>query len=191
MKIFLKVIKFIFYFFLIILAAAIHLSINSFLPPPFNNTNIFLLIAVLLLVTKPTGKSLLFLLTIALLIETYSALPFGILLSAFFVAGLTTQWTLLNFFTDRSIFIVALIGIMTIIIYRFCFFLFWLIYNFFVKANLNLNIELIKNVGWEIILTTAGLIFVYSLITFAGKKLRPEYIHMKNQDIYGRKKTFI
>ena len=186
-----KIFKFIFYLVLIISIATLHLSVSGFLPAPLNSINTLLLITIFLLSTNPKTKTLLFALTIAFVVELYSSTYFGILLSAFLASSMVVHWVLLNIFTNRSIYMIWLTGVMGVIIYRAWFLLIWIFINIITKTDFTVGVEFLQNLFWEALLTSTLLVLIYTLTITFGKKLRPDYIVIKDAGIYGRKKTII
>jgi len=168
------------YLVIIFLIVIIHIFIVNFLPYPFNNINFFLLSLLLLLLLNNKNISWL-VLTVSFLIELFTGTPFGVTIISVYASFLLINWFLKNIFTNRSVYIIFLSSLMSVIIFRIFFFIFLIFSNLFFKQDFFLSAEIIINMGWEALFTAIVSIFFYYLIR---RYLNPIYIDFRN---YGQK----
>lgn len=153
-----------------------HVLILNILPWPFNHINIILIIFLWFIIYSGHERVLWLVLPLVFLLELFVSFPFGITGGALLCTLLIMHWLLVNFFTNRSLYIVFLAGFLGITIFRFSFIAFLLAANLF---NSNFAIswpEMFTNIFFEITLTTGVFFFFYLLTRLFLKRLNPKYI---------------
>lgn len=164
------------YILLVISIFVAHVLILTILPFPFNHINIILILFLWFIIYNGNDRILWLVLPLAFLLELFVSFPFGLTSAALLLTLLVMHRLLVNFFTNRSLYIVFLAGFLGITIFRFSFIIFLLVINLF---NSEFSVswpEIFTNVFYEIILTT-GVFFLFYLSTrIFFKRLNPKYI---------------
>jgi len=156
-------------FFLQILA-------KEFLPYPLNQINIIFVAMAWLLILTGRANVLWYGAPLAFLIEVFGSSQFGLNSLLLLFSFLLIFWLLINYFTNRSLLIVMLLGVIGMTFYRSCYILYHLIFTSG-EENINWSLGGIFSLyGIEIIVTTITLTLFYLLTTIFIKKLNPSYI---------------
>ncbi len=153
-----------------------HVLILSILPWPFNHINIILILFLWFIIYNGHERILWLVLPLAFLLELFVSFPFGLTSAALLFTVLIMHWLLINFFTNRSLYIVFLAGFLGITIFRFSFIALLLMANLF---NTDFAIswpEIFTNIFYEITLTTGLFFFFYLFTRLFFKRLNPKYI---------------
>ena len=108
-----------------------HVLILSILPWPFNHINIILILFLWFIIYNGHERILWLVLPLAFLLELFVSFPFGLTSAALLFTVLIMHWLLINFFTNRSLYIVFLAGFLGITIFRFSFIALLLMANLF------------------------------------------------------------
>ena len=166
-----------YYILLLLITVAVHVFVIELLPYPFNQINTIFLVAVGLLILTVNMKNLWICLLFGFVLEFFSTLPFGVVLSALLISGVLVYWILTNVFTHRSLYMVFLTGGIGIFIYRIIIIGIMTFRNFLHHNTIVVDfhktcIDMIV----EVLTTTITLTLFYLLLHAFVKKLRPEYI---------------
>lgn len=163
-----------------------HVLILNILPFPFNHLNIILIIFLWLIIYSGSERILWLALPLAFLLELFVSSPFGLTSVALIFTLMVMHWILRNIFTNRSLYIVFFAGFLGIAIFRFSFLTILLLINLF-NSDFTLSWpEVLTNIFYEIVLTTALFFLIYLLTILFFKRLNPKYISYQN--LYGSKK---
>lgn len=153
-----------------------HVLILNILPFPFNHINIILILFLWFIIYNGHDRILWLVLPLAFLLELFVSFPFGLTSAALLLTLIMMHWLLVNFFTNRSLYIVFLAGFLGITIFRFSFIIFLLIVNLF-NADFTISWpEILTNILYEITLTTGVFFLFYLLTRLFFKRLNPKYI---------------
>lgn len=153
-----------------------HILILSILPWPFNHINIILIIFLWFIIYNGNERILWLIFPLSFLLELFVSFPFGLTSAALLFTLLIMHWLLVNFFTNRSLYIVFLAGFLGISIFRFSFILLLLAANFF-NPNFTLSWpEIFTNIFYEITLTTGVFFFFFLFTRLFFKRLNPKYL---------------
>jgi hypothetical protein len=164
-----------------------HILVKEFFSYPWNNTNILFLSMIWLIIVTGKGEILWLMLIPAFLMELFSSTLFGLQSFAFLFSLSILSLILLTVFTNYSIYIVFLSGIIGMFLYRTIFVLFYFLNTFFkLPLTYSLTTELFIDWGWETILTSLLLTVVYFISTRFIKKLKPNYIQTTKHPFYER-----
>ncbi|NCN07310.1 hypothetical protein GW933_01310 [Candidatus Falkowbacteria bacterium] len=138
--------------------------------------NLLLAVLVLLLFLIDFKWIMYFTITAGLILDIYSSLPFGIFMVSMFLAITVSNFLLLNFFTNRSFYAVASVGLMAILSFN-CVFLgvSGLTYvlgvsDFYIDKNywLRLLFQIIN-----ILIILVGLFFIINL---SSRRFKPNFV---------------
>ncbi len=164
-----------------------HVLILNIFPWPFNHINIILILFLWFIIYNGHERILWLILPLAFLLELFVSFPFGLTSASLLLTLVIMHWLLVNFFTNRSLYIVFLAGFLGITIFRFSFVAFLLTANLF---NVSFAIswpEIFTNIFYEIVLTTGVFFFFYLITRLFFKRLNPKFI--SRHHIYAGKRS--
>lgn len=173
--------KIFFNIFFILFIAVLQSSFVSALPSYFSNLNLVLLFLVFILIIDGLDLALFYAFAIGLTMDYLSFMPFGIYALSFIFMVLVTNFLLVNFFTNRSLYsFLALTASSSIIN-----FIFVLILNISVSIFLNINFislnnEFYSSAIYQLFLNSFFMIFVYYLTNYLSNSFRPVFL-IKNK----------
>ena len=161
-------------FVLIVFLSMIQLSFISGLPFFANKINLILVTLVFILMLKSFKMAAWWAIGLGLFLDIYSFSVFGIYLISLFLVILVGNFLLVNFFTDRSLY--------SFLAMTFFIFIF---YNIIVHLLTYLTGESIKiifhqdfwiNFGQQIIINLLITLFLFYLVNFMSKRLKPVFL---------------
>ena len=159
---------------LVLIYFCLNFVIINFLPYPANQISIIGLLIVWSLLLK-TSFSIYYVMLLVFLFELFIGLPFGVgIISAVSVIYIM-RWVLTHILTNRSTYTIILATIITIVLYRLLFFIMLYIFDFFFNNKTIVSIEIIYNIGWEILITTVISFVTYVLLYRIFKQINPSY----------------
>jgi len=174
------------YIFLMIAVIIVQIVILDIFPFPLNNINIIIAVILWWLVFSADLRALLLVIPVGFFCEVLSAAPFGVTSAALAVSLAFSGWILFHIFTSRSVYIVAFVGLLAVLLFRFLFLFSLLLLGHLTWSNIWLNNELLISIGYEAIFT-AGLLFIGHLfIGTVVRRWRLEYINLSLQNDYGK-----
>lgn len=160
---------------LIIFLSLVQTNFFTALPWPWNFFNLVLSIAIFITVITNYRQGLWFALFSGLIIDTFSSLPFGTMTLATLLVVITINTLFNNFFTNRSLYSLIILGFLGNIIY----FIFLLLINsvlfvFGVINNLDIFFtgENIYGFLWQAIFNVFLLALLFIIFNFVSKKLK-------------------
>lgn len=161
----------------IFLISVANIFVINFFPFPYSRINLIFLYLLLVLIVDPDNSVVLWQgLALAFVSELFSSTPFGINMLSCMGTLVVSQWMLKNIFTNRSSYIVFLMSVLSIVLYRFQYFTYLSAGDFINHSVNSLNLHTFIGVFWEAFLTSAILFVLY----FAGfrfnKKMDPMYL---------------
>lgn len=175
--------KIIMFFLSIFLILASHIFVVNFLPFPFSNINIIFSLSLLILTISPSSKALWLALITSYISELFSSIPFGVGTAALFISLLIINWFQLNILTNRSVYMIFLSATLGIALYRSLFVLLLTVHNYFYNLPPLPYKEIVADAGWEVLLSSLLLFFLYLLDTKFLRRLRSS--SSKNIHMYG------
>lgn len=152
----------------------LHIGIKQTNLFPLTYLHTVFIMVVWLIFYQATPRILWVALVPALILELFSATPFGVASCALMVTFGLMTWLLFRVFPNRSILIVGLAGLVGMILYRFIFFI--LMELVARNTGFELNSSLILEWLFESIITAVGLVIVYGTTTRFIKSLKPQYV---------------
>jgi len=163
---------------LIFVVVIMQLSFLNGLPAKLNNLNLILIILVFILVLFGLDIAAWWTVGIGLLLDIFSFMPFGIYLVSLSLTIIITNFLLINFFTNRSLYsFLALVSIATLIYAVLLTCLSYFVNLLGIKETalvINKNFWLIK--FYQLILNLIITTTIFYLINFISKKLRPVFL---------------
>ncbi|MEK7680597.1 MAG: hypothetical protein AAB348_00925 [Patescibacteria group bacterium] len=165
-----------FYFFILI----IHISSLNFFPYPVNHINVPLVVVLWLMIVNSRFNVLLTGFVLAYASELLSGNLFGVGILSMMLSVIFIAWLMSNLLTNRTIYMVFLSTIISVIIYRLFFLALTFFTNFFRDLAVSFSVNIFVDIFWEIIFTTSVLVIIYLI----GKKV----IKNLNTGYVGRKK---
>ncbi|OGH91797.1 MAG: hypothetical protein A2534_04705 [Candidatus Magasanikbacteria bacterium RIFOXYD2_FULL_39_9] len=151
------------FFLSIFLILAAHIFVVNFLPFPFSHINIIFSLSLLILTISPSSRVLWLALITSYVSELFSSIPFGIGTAALFISLLIINWFQLNILTNRSVYMIFLSAILGISLYRALFVLLLTVNNYFYSLAPLPYREILADAGWEVLLSSLLLFFLYLL----------------------------
>lgn len=164
------------YLLLAVFIFVAHVLILNIFPWPFNHINIILVLFLWFIIYNGHERILWLILPLAFLLELFVSFPFGLTSMSLLATLLIMHWLLINFFTNRSLYIVFLSGFLGITIFRFSFIALLLVANLFNKNFAISWPEIFTNIFYEIVLTTGVFFFFYLFTKLFFKRLNTKYI---------------
>ena len=168
----------------------LHWIIVDVFPYPYNNINLTILFSLILIIILGNSKVMWWFFVPFLLEELFTATPYGLNILAIFSALAFFNWCLQSVFVSRSLLIIWLMALATIVGYRL---ILYLLLFFTGSVNLEFFTFSWQNIGlnlfWELVLTGIALVVSYLPMMIFVKKFRPEYVMVRRKE-YGSKKYF-
>ncbi|PJA89776.1 MAG: hypothetical protein CO137_02430 [Candidatus Magasanikbacteria bacterium CG_4_9_14_3_um_filter_32_9] len=167
-----RIIKFISFLFSTFLIFFLHSFIFLALPFPFYQINLVFIVVVLMVIWYEAGWVVWYAFLLFLLLDFYSALPFGITLFSGTMSALIIFYLYLNIFTNKSWYGVLALAFLGLIVFRFIYIiLIFLDSLIFGKEFGIISQDLFRLISWEIFLTVATLGIIFILLTKFTKRL--------------------
>jgi hypothetical protein len=173
-----KTIKYIFLIVGILLMLFLHLIVLNLLPFPANQIHIIFIATMWLVFFVNKREVLWVILPLVVVAELWGDVPFGVNSSALLLATVLNRFLISNFFTNRSIFIIFISGIIGMAVYRIIYFLLVGLTTIQSAAPL-LKVSGLLNLFFGILLTSFGLLIVYALTINYIKRFNPQYLGKK------------
>lgn len=158
--------------FLFLSIVALQLTVSNLLPYPLDKVNIIFAVLILYLLFKGSGAVVWFAAGLHLLVELYSATPFGIVLFASTFGILIVFWLARVLFTNPSPHVAAGLLVLGLVSYRV---LYTLLLGLHAAIFHSLNFKLIfllRLFAWELLCTLVVTLSLYLLFS-AFIKARP------------------
>ncbi len=168
----------------------VHLFFVDVLPFPYNRLNVTIIFGLVSIIMIGNSKILWWFLPPLMIEELFIAMPYGINIIAIFSAFVFFNWCLQSVFVSRSLLIVWLVALATILGYRVLLYFMLFSFGSFSLETLmmswgNISLEIM----WELILTGMMLVIIYIPLMMFVKKLQPGYMMVRHKE-YGSKKYF-
>jgi len=142
---------------------------------PWNFFNLILSIVIFITVILNYHRGLWFALFSGLIIDLFSFLPFGTMTAAMLLTVIIINGLFKNFFTNRSLYSLIILGFLGNIVY-FVFFLFinLVFFVFDITNNLDIFFTPANLYGflWQTIFNVSLLAFLFFVFNFVSKKLK-------------------
>lgn len=163
-------------FLLLSLASTLtaHIFMVNFFPFPYNRINAVFTILIFILITRQTRWVIWLALILSCFLELLSGIPFGIGQSSLIISLLVINWFQLNILTNRSAYIIFLLTFTGIIFYRFIFFTFLIIYNYF-SGNPLIPGNFFIGIFWEALSSALVVFILYIIYTKFVKVIRKNF----------------
>ena len=163
---------------LILSLVIIQLSFISGLPAGLNNLNLILVILIFILALINLDLAVWWTMGIGVLLDMFSFAPFGVYLVCLSLTIIITNFLLINFFTDRSIYsFFALAGLATVvygILLAGAGYLLQLIGGGELGLILNKNFWLAQLS--RLCLNLLATLVIFYFVSFIGKRLKPVFL---------------
>ena len=166
----------------IILLAIFQASFIAALPWPLNYFNLVLSVLVFITVILDFNQALWFALCAGLILDAFSFSSFGTLAAILILVALILNFLFKNFFTNRSLYSLVILGligngiyILSLLIFNFLFFVFGASDNlekFFSGDN-------VFGLIWQIFFGIISLATMFILFNFLSKKLKSVFVDVK------------
>lgn len=155
-----------------LLIFSLHLFFISRTGFPFNQINLIYIFLACLMISSDNPRIIWSIFFISFLMELYSSLPFGLNAGALIVSLLFFQWSLINFFTNHTWYMVGLVGMLSSALYHFILFALLALTDVFSKDfNFIFNRQLIYSIFLEMIFIGIAISIIYSLILAIKNRL--------------------
>lgn len=166
-----SVIRFILIALGVLLLSAIHIGLAFILPFPWSKINIIFVLLVVLLFWWDSGYIIWLAFFSHLLIELYTTTPFGVLLFSGTISFLLAFWFYRYFFTNRSWYAAAALGLLTLLIYRSLYFFGLLFCKIFgLTATLPWQNILLTSI-WELIFSVPAIALIFFVCSRFSRRL--------------------
>jgi hypothetical protein len=164
---------------LIISLGVVQIALISGLPGMARNLNLVLVTLIFILGFSNFNFAAYWTLGIGLLLEIFSFLPFGTYLLSLSLTIIIANFLLNYSFTNRSLYSFLALTAIASVVYEFIinsFILFFIEINFTAShIAANFLISMLKQIGLNLIFT----FFIYYIIHFLGKNLKPVFLVKK------------
>lgn len=161
----------------IIMFAVAQISFISGLPGFFSNLNLVLVVLIFILGFVNFNFAVWWSLGIGFLLEIFFFLPFGSYLISLGLTLIIANFLLNYFFTNRSLYsFLALVALATFVYELTINFIAWIFSAaYFFPADADFWLLILKQIGLNLLFT----FFIYYLIHFFGRNLRPVFLMKK------------
>jgi rod shape-determining protein MreD len=156
----------------IILQLAIEGSFN-FLS---GKVNLVLIVMILLVNLENFDAVAWFAVGAGLLLDIYSATPFGTMSLSLFFSAVVCSVLFNNFFTNFSFYSVMILGLISIIAYHLIFFVISAGLFFFGLSDFFPQLDYLYRVIWQVVVTELMMAVAYYLVNIFSGKFRPMFI---------------
>lgn len=154
----------------------LHAVFTTIAPFPFNGFNSIFFFLICFMVYNNTPRKLWLVVPLSLLLEIFSSTPFGVQTVALFTSLTIVNFLLTNFFTNRSLYNVFLVGAAGLATFHFVFRATLFLYSLVTRTSFILPPQLLLSLGNEILCTSLALALVYALTARRLKRLNPRYL---------------
>jgi len=153
-----SILQTIFYFFLIIIVFVLSLYSSYLLPYPFENINLVIIFLIIVLGLYGSGNIVWAAFLFGVLMDLYSELPFGIFTFSLTISFLLVYWLYYEFFANKSIWAVATIAVVSVVLFRI-FYTIFIIFN-----GSKIKLTLFTYYSWELLFTTILTFSLYFVL---------------------------
>jgi len=155
------------------------IAVSFVLPFPYSKVSIFFAGVILWLLWGGRGSVVWFTFFGSLIVELYSAAPFGLTLFSSTIAMLFGYWLYRQIFTNRSWYAAIAISLMVLCLYRLTYVL-GLIVCYIFGAEIGIYWQpILTTVFWEIIFTTILISILYFIMSVFSRRLRSAVIEAR------------
>ncbi|MCF6276532.1 MAG: hypothetical protein L3J07_01640 [Candidatus Magasanikbacteria bacterium] len=173
-----KLIDFILFFVSIFLVFFAHSFIFLILPYPFSQINLVFATVILMIIWYESGWVVWYAFLLFLLLDFYSALPFGITLFSGTMTSLIIFYLYLNIFTNKSWYGVLALTFLSLILFRILYFILIITNSLIFNEDFSfISKDFFSLMSWEIFSTTIFLSVIFIFLTKFTKKLNSARIH--------------
>ena len=169
-----KLIKIFTSLFLIFGIVTVHIGIKQLAFFPFTYIHIVFISIAWLILYRSSPRTLWIALPATVILELFSATPFGVTSCALMITFALMTWLLFRVFTNHSLLMVGLTGLMGMLCYRILFSIFMV--TVARSTGFEINSSLLVEWLLETSITTLGLVVLYGSTTRFIKRLKPQYI---------------
>lgn len=162
----------------------------NILPFPLNSLN-FVFLSLILSIVFMEESALWLVIPMALLLESFSATPFGILSVSLLISLAIVSWMFKNILTSKSAPIVFLALFIGLAVYRTIFFTLLFLDEFFLRKPLSSNLsEILVSFGVEFSVTAISTLIIYLIVSVVVRRLLPKKTLVFENSVYDKKKYF-
>lgn len=139
-----------------------------------NNFNLILSLLIFLTVVISFRISLWYALGTGLLLEMFSAYPYGLIIISLFLTVVLIDWLLNHFLTNRSYYSLLLLGLIGLIFYYLLLFGFGYLLNLLKISIIDeeFSRHYFNNLFWQAIINSVGLTLAWRVTGFFGRKFK-------------------
>lgn len=150
-----------------------HIVSANIFPYPLNHLNI-IFVSLLLMMVFGNRRVIWYALFISFLSELFVSTPFGINTAALMITLIGLNWVLLNLFTNRTVFIVILTSLFSLLIYRVIYVAILAVVYFFTDLSaFYITSAMAYDFGVEIVVNTVISILTYLLLSIFIRRRKP------------------
>lgn len=154
-----------------------HSFIFLTMPFPFSQINLVFIAVILMVVWYEAGWVVWYAFILFLLLDFYSALPFGITLFSGTMATLIIFYLYLNIFTNKSWYGVSALAFLGLMVFRLIYIILMFLDSLvFGKESGTISPDFFSLISWEVFLTTITLGIIFILLTKFTKRLNSAMI---------------
>ena len=150
----------------------------SALPGFWRNLNLIVVVLVFILVLKGFRIALWWLLGLAVLLDIYSFLPFGINILSYLWMIIFTNLVLVKLITNRSLYSFVVLIFFALVNLKFIAIIFIFAINFFTNSTGGqiFNLEILINLLFSLGTTILAAVIIYYLLNLVSRKLKPVFL---------------
>lgn len=165
--------------FLFILAlTSLQVGFISSLPGWLSKLNLIIIFIIFVLELFDFKTALVWSLVSGLILDVYSFSPFGTYTISFLAMTALTNYLLVGFFTDRSLYSFLVLTFFACFTFEITFYIWDFLINFISRENYSLlkNIKFFINKAEGLIMDLIFVFLGFNLLGFATKKLKPVFL---------------
>jgi hypothetical protein len=169
--------KLLYFFILIIVVTILQLVLGGSFGFFAGRVNLVLVVLAVLINLNDFKLLLGFVIGVGLVLDVYSALPFGAITLTLFTTAVLCQFLFLNFFTNFSFYSLVSLAIIAVLTYHLClsaivFFLYFIGLNDILPQT-----DYLIKVGWQFISTLILIAVSYKFINSISRKFNPNFLN--------------
>jgi hypothetical protein len=169
--------KLLYFFILIIVVTILQLVLGGNFGFFAGRVNLILVVLAVLINLNDFKLLLVFAIGTGLLLDVYSALPFGIITLTLFFTAVLCQFLFLNFFTNFSFYSLASLSVIAVLIYHLLLSAIVFFLYFIGLSDVLPKVDYLVKVGWQFITTLILITVSYKFINSISRKFNPNFIN--------------
>lgn len=152
------------------LLVSVSMGVSYVFPYPFAKVNVIYAAILFMMMRRPRGGIVWVSFLAHFFLELYATTPFGVVVMSGTLSTLFAYWAYQYIFSNRSWYAMAVMSIVTLILYRGLYTVFLFVASLFDESVVVLVRGIAVIAGWEILFTGIVIVLVYMLWLYPKDK---------------------